>query len=104
MRKYNRIINIGNENFKLIKDIKIEDIKNRDYKHIYSCYDRPSNTKISIFNKWYDILLNNCNVIFYGICSYNCNMFSLNAIIEIENQKYYIYITKTRQEIYKIID
>lgn len=94
---------IGNENFDMKKYINKGDIENLTFKSIYNCYDRPSETKVNIYNKYYYLLLDNCdNVLKYGVNSYNRFMFTIHAIVEIANKKYYVYITKSRNEIRKI--
>lgn len=103
--KENQIMKLGEEEFKIKGVINKEDLKNKTFKGIYQCYDRPSKTKINIFLEWvskiYDI---DNNFLKFGIDSYNCNMFTLHSILKIDNKKYYIHITKTRQEIYEVID
>lgn len=71
-------------------------------RNLYECYDRPSNTKREIFNDWWAWSKRN-NVKDFGIYTYNGFMFTLTGRIEIEGQEYAIYITKTRQELYKIV-
>lgn len=65
-------------------------------KSIYQCYDRPSQTKVYIFNKWYDILKSDTNydILDYGIISYNCNFIILGAFIKsnIDNKYYFVDI------------
>lgn len=95
---------IGNEYFTIKKDLKMEDVYKSRYEDLENCYGRPSSIKIRINNYWRDTIYSNCKVIRYGVCGYNCNMFSLNAIVEIDNNMYYLYITKTRNEIHKIIE
>ena len=98
-----KVMNIGNEDFTLKnKILNQNDIYWCSYNDIYECYSRPSNEKVNIYNYWRDLIYNNCEVVNYGIRGYNCNMFSLNAIVRIEEEYYYIYITKTKNEIYKI--
>lgn len=99
----NKIIKIGNEDFKLKNKImNNEDTYYLSFSDIYECYKKPSSIKVRVYNYYRDLLYNNCEVIKYGVKGYNCNMFSLNAIVKIEEEYYYIYITKTKNEIYKI--
>lgn len=77
----------------------------RNYDNLYECYGRPSDAKTRIYNYWKDFTSSFYWVHREGISGYNCNMFSFNAIVEDEDhQRYYLYITKTRNEIYKIED
>ena len=103
--KENQIMKLGNEEFKFKGVISKEDLKNKTFKSIYQCYTKPSKIKIEIFLEWvskvYDI---DNNFLKFGIDSYNWNMFTLHSILKINNKNYYVHITKTRQEIYEVID
>ena len=95
---------IGNENFKMKKYINKSEnellFNYNLYKTIYECYERPSSTKVDIYNYWRNLLLNNCDdVLYYGVDSYNGFMFTLHAIVKINDRLCYVYITKTRNEI-----
>ena len=68
---------------------------------IFACYERPSKIKVGIYEYWAD-WANENNVFDFGISSYNTNMFTLSGKIIIDGGLYALYITKTRQEIYKI--
>ena len=102
MRK-NQVIILGNEEFKFKGVISREDLKDKTFRGIYQCYTKPSTAKIKIFLEWaskiYDI---DNDFLKFGISSYNVNMFTLHSILKVDNKSYYIYITKTRQEIYEI--
>ena len=104
MIKYN-IMKLGEEEFKFKGVSNKENLKSKTFKSIYQCYAKPSKIKINIFLEWvskiYDI---DNNFLIFGIDSYNTNMFTLHSILKIDNKNYYIYITKTRQEIYEVID
>jgi len=96
---------LGNETFNLKKFVKSEDIEGLRYDNIYNCYDRPSGTKVNIYNHYYDLLNENTDeVIKYGVGGYNCFMFTINAIVKIDGVNYYVYITKTRNEMHIIKD
>ena len=62
---------------------------------IHDVYGRPSDTKCSIYHRWADWFISHRSVNF-GICSHNCNFFSMEGIIidENTNKKYYVHITK----------
>lgn len=91
-------LNINGQSFICKGSIKDSQITRG--KELYNCYDRPSATKAYIFNAWRDWAseLNG----WLDVDSYNCMMFTLKGEIDIENVRYYVYITKTRQEIYNI--
>lgn len=94
---------IGNEDFTLKKYVTMDDLKYNHYDYLHDCYNRPSDTKVKINNYWRNLLYNEVDeVISYGVSGYNCNFFTLNAIVKINGVKYYLYITKTRQEIHRI--
>lgn len=96
-------MNIGNEFFMNKKYVEMGDVERLNYDSIYNCYSRPSDTKIYIYNKYYNLLLENTDdVIRYGVGGYNCFMFTLNAIVKIDGVLYYVYITKTKNEIHRI--
>lgn len=96
-------MNIGNEYFKMCKYVEMDDVLVNNYDDLKNCYERPSDTKIKIDNYWRNLIFNECDeVIRYGVKGYNCNFFTLNAIVKIDGVKYYLYITKTRNEIHRI--
>lgn len=97
MRKF---IDIAGERF----DIRVKtvpDLPNRQL-DLYDCYKRPSEAKREIYEYW---LLWACRsgVKNFGIESYNSMMFTLSGKIEIKGKKYWLYITKTRQELFEIV-
>lgn len=97
----NNIINLG-EDFKKVSNKKI-DIFNKRFLTINQCYERPSYSKINIYNYYYDLLLKNCDsVLYYGVKSYNTFKISLNAIIKKDNIKYYVLITPAHNYILEI--
>lgn len=94
-------ITINNERFELKKS----KFGGRPIYHaldIFEAYERPSYIKERIFNEWkkwaYD-----SEVDYFGINSYNCNMFTLTGQwTDNDGVDYYLYITKTKQEAYII--
>lgn len=102
--KKNQIIILGNEEFKFKGVISKEDLKDKTFKGLYECYDRPSDTKTRIYVEWSSRIYDLGNMLKFGISSYNVNMFTLHSILKVDNKIYYIYITKTRQEVYEVID
>ena len=102
--KKNQIMKLGEEEFKFKGVINMQDLKGLKFDRLESCYNRPSQAKISIYNTWYNTITNDSDILCFGVGSHNCNIFTINSIIKLHNKKYYIYITKTRQEIYEVID
>lgn len=101
MRK-NQTIILGNEDFKYKGVISKEDLKYKSFKGLYECYNRPSDTKTRIYIEWSSRIYDLGNMLKFGINGYNCHMFTLHSILKVDTKDYYIYITKTRQEIYEI--
>ena len=96
MRK--KEIRIGNEVFNFKSNGSYYHNGNRG---VFACYERPSRIKVGIYEYWADWASEN-NVFDFGVSSYNCMMFTLSGKIIIDGGLYAIYITKNRQEIYKI--
>ena len=72
-------------------------------KDLYDCYGRPSDTKRSIWEDWC-IWFNETKIFEYGVSSYNCNFFSINAILRDYNGKdYMMVITRLHNRIYEIV-
>lgn len=96
-----KVMEINGENFTIMKSISSFSFHYNTFKDIYSCYEKPSEIKLSIYKDW-EKWFNELNCYDFGIISYNGWMFTCGGIIKIDGQMYYIYITKTRQEIYAI--
>lgn len=73
------------------------------HRGIFTCYDRPSNTKINIWMDWADWFNANGSVK-YGIPSYNCNFFTVDGIIRDSETGilWYVYITYAHSKAYRI--
>ena len=69
-------------------------------KDLYSCYDRPSIYKQSIWTDWCSWFMN-IGCFTFGIRSYNTFMFTIEAIVYVEEfeSECYLLITPTRQEL-----
>lgn len=98
-------------NFNYKKEVlSIEEVREKSYKDIYKCYDRPSITKINIFNNLRNELLRNFDeVVYYGVDSFNIYQFTINALVKnntfknneiVKSEYYFIHITKTRNDLY----
>ncbi len=103
VRKQKQTININGREFDLKGVISNEAINNLEFKSLERCYARPSQAKISIYYSWYNIISNDSNIICYGVGSYNCNIFTINSIVDINDKRYYLHITPTKNECYDII-
>ena len=104
-RKEKEIIRIGSEDFELQKDeLRYTEVIRRDYKDISNCYQKCSSKKYDIFTYYYNLLeSNSSHVIRYGINSYNTNIITIHALIDIDYQEYYVYITPTKNLIWRVL-
>lgn len=101
--KTNKTIMIGDNNFNIKGIIDMQDLKGLRFDSLEHCYARPSQSKISIYYNWFNAISNNSDILCYGVGSYNCNIFTINAFIELDNKKYYLHITPTKNECYEVI-
>lgn len=101
--KTNKTIIIGNSDFNIKGIIDMQDLKDLKFDRLESCYARPSQAKTSIFYNWFNTISNDSDILKFGVGSYNCNIFTINAIIELQNKKYYLHITPTKNECYEVI-
>ena len=94
-KKNKNVIVLGGEEFKRKNNIYFNNYYSNNFKSLYQCYDRPSQSKQWIYNKYYDLLLKekNTSILEYGVRSYNTFMITLEAIIQKNNKKYYLMIT-----------
>ena len=101
MKKQKQIISIG-ENFTIErKKVNYNDIG--DFMTLYQCYERPSDSKIYIYNKYDKMLYDNCeSVEDYGVKSYNTFTVNLHAIIRINGEDFYAVITPSYNRLYRI--
>ena len=89
MKKEKKYLKLG-ETFQEKNNLYIRN----NYDWIYDCYIRPSGQKVYIYEYYEKLLHDNADrVERYGIASYNTNVISLEAIIQKEGKRYYIYIT-----------
>lgn len=100
----NKYIIIDNVEFNVKGIIDNDFIKTLKFDNLESCYNRPSQTKTSIYYNWYNIISNDSDILCYGIGSYNCNIFTINSIVNIDNKKYYLHITPSKRECYEVIE
>lgn len=103
VRKQKQTINISDREFDLKGVVSNEAINGLKFDSLESCYSRPSQAKISIYYDWFNIISNYSNIICYGVGSYNSNIFTINSIVDINDKRYYLHITPTKNECYEII-
>lgn len=79
------------------------------YKSINDCYSNPSQIKRNVYAWWrsYFASLDNCLGIsfkqFCGVKSYNCNFFTLQAIVTWWEEDYIMEITPFHNRIIKVV-
>ena len=101
--KKNQIMKIGEEEFKFKGIINIQDLKGLKFDSLKSCYARPSQAKRSIYYNWFNDISNNSDILRFGVGSFNCNIFTINSIVDINDKRYYLHITPTKNECYEVI-
>lgn len=98
MRKKEIVIN-GVE-FKKVKG-GVNNI-NTNLKDLYQCYDRPSTSKILIYNEWCDFA-KKVDASNFGIASYNANIFTFDFMFSFNDVIYYAHITPSHNYIYEVL-
>lgn len=107
MKQY---IKLNNETFE-VKKVKGELYTAKELRGLGDCYNKPSNTKHYIYNrwlKWYKVTNMNESFIMlrhFTIYSYNCMMFTLSIdVYDYATNKFIgkLYISKTRQEFWEV--
>ena len=89
MKKEKRYLKLG-ETFQEKNNLFIRG----NYDYLYQCYDRPSGRKVYIYDYYERLLRDNADrVECYGVASYNTMIITLEAVIQKEGKRYYIYIT-----------
>lgn len=102
--KTNKNIMIGDSTFKIKGIIDMQDLKGLKFDRLESCYTRPSQAKTSIFYNWFNTISNDSDILKFGVGSYNCNIFTINSIVDINDKRYYLHITPTKNECYEVVD
>lgn len=77
-----------------------------DYsRDLFDCYERPSMRKQSIWYSWLEwasMLPGSCQLC---VSSFNAQFFTIRGLwCREDGKKYFLYITKTRQEISEVIE
>ena len=74
---------------------------------IGDAYNKPSSTKVSIYNSWWNWYtelenLTDCktsiNFERFGVCSYNSNFFTLSGLVHRGEKNIYLYITPSHNK------
>lgn len=83
------------------KEIVLPIVELHPDRTIWDCYNRPSNTKVSIYESW---LRYATEVDAYGftVSSYNCYFFSLEFQFTHDGIRYHAHITPSHNYLYKI--
>ena len=99
--KARNTIQIGNKTFTVqhSKYAKVSNLLYASGRTLDDCYTRPSATKQSIYWDWL-MWANDNNVQYFGVRSYNSNMFTLQGMVEIDGLYYILEITPTRNTAY----
>ena len=103
MIRNNKNIIINNRTFNIKGIIDMRDLKDLKFDRLEDCYARPSQAKISVYNIWYNTIANDSDILYYGVGSYNCNIFTINSIVNMNDKRYYLHITPTRRECYEVV-
>lgn len=99
-----KTINIKGINFELCGTTTRNVVKQRS---LYDVYANPSETKRNIWYgwvRWFDQPELHCWE--YGVSSYNCNFFTINAIIrpdDMDGKEYMLVITASHNRAYEIV-
>lgn len=99
-------ININGNYFKVVATVNANNFIDRSVLmgrmlELTEAYDNPSDTKELIYHNWVMWAEENDGVL--RVDTYNSMQFTLRGFVYHNNKKYYLYITKTRQEAYKLI-
>ena len=83
------------------KEIVLPIVERHPHRTIWDCYNRPSDTKVSIYESW---LRYATEVDAYGftVSSYNCHFFSLEFQFTHDGIRYHARITPCHNYLYKI--
>ena len=101
MAKKREVITINGERF-VIENRKVQ----KEYlfykvKHLHECYEKPSKTKIEIYNYWHDYF-SKLDAEKFSVGGYNGWTFTINFILNYNNKKYLVHISKTSHKLYEV--
>ena len=97
MKRRYETITLNGQHFELdTKERTIETSISR--RNIFDCYERPSSYKVSIYQDWLTWFIDNDG--YCGVCSYNCNFFTIQGYVTDKEtgKRYYCYITKVHNK------
>ena len=83
------------------KYANVESLSRYAGRTIYDCYSRPSSTKLSIYKEWKEWAYLN-DIMYFGVRSYNINMFTLQGLVEYNENTYMLDITPSHNYAYLI--
>ena len=74
------------------------------HRSLWDCYNQPSKTKEDIYNDWLKWAVDT-DIESFGLCSYNCNFFTLSGLyLDFETgDSYFIKITPSHNYATRII-
>lgn len=78
------------------------DVEFSEFKTIYELYDRPSITKISIYNEWVKWFNELDGGVTFGCIRGNCNFFSIGGLVRRDNELLYLFITKGHNRVVSV--
>lgn len=95
-------ITIGTVTFELQKR-PVENVHRISNRTLYDCYGKPSDKKEAIWNDWHNYFTETLHTYDFGIASYSCNFFTIEAMFVHEGVRYYARITPSHNYLYKRI-
>lgn len=96
--KRNKITLIGGIHFEYCGETTQKAVRVRS---LYDCYEKPSETKRQIWYEWIS-WFQKMKCFEYGVSSYNCRFFSIEAIVYENGNEYLLVITRAHKKAYKI--
>ena len=96
-------ITVNGKTFSVHKS-KYANVNNLGYyagRTLYDCYERPSATKVSIYNDWLKWASDN-NVYHFGVSSYNAHTFTLQGLLEYEGKTFLLSISASANKAFII--
>ena len=99
-----KLLEIHGKNFELIRPKQLSDydkVAFHSRPDLFDYYEKPSQTKIAIWEDWIEWFCNTRGISNYYISSANCMQFTITASYrDNENNKYIMVITKEHNRIY----
>ena len=99
-----KTIKINGVDFELKKEvITLPIVEYHPHRTIWDCYNRPSSTKVAIYEEWLRYA-NSIDAQGFTVSSYNCNFFSLKFVFRYEGIKYQAHITYANNYLYRVVE